>query len=355
MSRQPSIGDSPEQLLARAFASQVGRWLEAETGSPGRQPVVLRRIMAAAEAVALATSGGQVCLEIVDIDADDPTGLREALLASAVVAAGAQPDNSRPLVLDQAGRLYLHRYFDLEQRLARRLMTALRAAPQAPGPAASALLQTLFADSAAQLAGRTDWQQLAVAQALGSPLSIISGGPGTGKTSTVVKLLACLLEQDPSLRIALAAPTGKAAARLVEAITARAATLPDPVRERIPRSAQTLHRLLGATPRGGQNGLRFRHDRERPLPIDLLVVDEASMLDLAMATRLLEAVPSTARIVLLGDKNQLSAVEAGAVFAELSGSAPRAAVTPGARAVKEAGKAPQTLAGAWRRSWSAAC
>ena len=149
--------------------------------------------------------------------------------------------------------------------------------------------------------------------ALRNGLTVISGGPGTGKTTTVVNLLACLITQDPHSRIALAAPTGKAAARMTEAIRQRAEHLPEALREKLPTESFTIHRLLGANPGLG----KFTHHAGNPLPIDALIVDEASMLDLALATRLLEAVPASARIILLGDKDQLSAVESGAVFAEL--------------------------------------
>ena len=336
MNRNPAKTDPAELLLARAFASQVRRWLDADP-APDIEAADRARIVAAAEALALATSAGHVCLDLAELDASDPAGLRRALTVSGIVAgvtgssmagdSDAMRADSRPLVLDANGRLYLHRYFDLEQRLARRLIAALAAPPRTPTSAARALLATLFDANAAQLGGRVDWQRLAAAQALRSRLAIISGGPGTGKTTTVVNLLACLVEQDAALRIALAAPTGKAAARLIEAISTRAAALPEAIRERMPRTARTVHRLLGASPRAGQGGLRFRHDADRPLPLDLLVVDEASMLDLAMATRLLEAVPAEATIVLLGDKDQLSAVEAGAVFAEIGAASALTAAT----------------------------
>jgi exodeoxyribonuclease V alpha subunit len=143
-------------------------------------------------------------------------------------------------------------------------------------------------------------------------LTIISGGPGTGKTTTIVNLLICLLEQDPECRIALAAPTGKAAARMLDAIRAQSAALPPGIVARFPGDPFTIHRLLGMLPSG-----EFRHHAGNALPIDVLVVDEASMLDLALATRLFEAVPDAARVILLGDKDQLAAVEAGAVFSEI--------------------------------------
>ena len=151
-------------------------------------------------------------------------------------------------------------------------------------------------------------------------LCVISGGPGTGKTTTVVRILALLLGQRADLRIALAAPTGKAAARMEEAVRAAKARTPlaDAVRERIPDEASTLHRLLGARP----GRARFRHDAERPLPLDALVVDEASMIDLALMAKLVAALPPRARLVVLGDRDQLASVEAGAVLGDLCGDVP---------------------------------
>jgi exodeoxyribonuclease V alpha subunit len=192
-------------------------------------------------------------------------------------------------------------------------MEPSRDAPSPIGQEAKALLDHLFAANATRLGDRPDWQKIATALALDHRLTIISGGPGTGKTTTVVNVLACVLAANPDCRIRLAAPTGKAAARMLEAIRTAATHLRADLRERLPAESFTVHRLLGVQP--GTDG--FRHDAGNPLPIDLLVVDEASMLDLALATRLLEAVPPSARIVMLGDKDQLAAVESGAVFAEL--------------------------------------
>jgi exodeoxyribonuclease V alpha subunit len=187
-------------------------------------------------------------------------------------------------------------------------------AASAIGDDVKALLDDLFAANAKRLGDRPDWQKIATALALERPLTIVSGGPGTGKTTTVVNVLACALAGNPDCRIRLAAPTGKAAARMLEAIRNAAAHLPLDLRERLPAESFTVHRLLGWLPAANE----FRHHAGNPLPIDLLVVDEASMLDLALATKLVEAVPSAARIILLGDKDQLAAVESGAVFAELS-------------------------------------
>src|SRR5690606_14270850 len=146
---------------------------------------------------------------------------------------------------------------------------------------------------------------------------IISGGPGTGKTTTMVKILALLVEQAGAggISIALTAPTGKAAARMQDAIRDAKAQLPlaPELRARIPEDASTIHRLLGGLP----DSAYFRHNRDRPLAVDVLVVDEASMVDLALMTKLIEALPARARLILLGDKDQLASVESGAVLGDL--------------------------------------
>lgn len=304
----------PEQALAEGFAYHVVRWAR-ESSAPGHTLDVLG---AAARATSLATASGHVCTYLADVVAageklDEPS-LRKSLLESGMVGTPEAPD-THPLILDDDGRLYLHRYFDYERRLAQRLMQAAPTTLAAViGERVQTLLHHLFAANAQRLGKRPDWQRIATALALERRLTIISGGPGTGKTTTVVNVLACVLAGNPECRIRLAAPTGKAAARMLEAIRNAAAHLPTDLRDRLPAESFTVHRLLGVLPGSAE----FRHHAGNRLPIDLLVVDEASMLDLALATKLVEAVPHEAHIILLGDKDQLAAVESGAVFSELS-------------------------------------
>ncbi|MFO2466572.1 exodeoxyribonuclease V subunit alpha [Pseudomonas sp. 15FMM2] len=240
------------------------------------------------------------------------------LAASQLVALavdGSAAAQSRPLVLS-GKRLYLRRYWTYE----RRIDNALRQRLATREPVAVDLPQRLdgLFDQAPP-DGVIDWQKLACALATRGAFSIVTGGPGTGKTTTVVRLLALLqapaVESGAALRIRLAAPTGKAAARLTESISqqVRSLKVSDSVREKIPTEVTTVHRLLGSRP-----GTRhFRHHAGNLLPLDVLVVDEASMIDLEMMANLLDALPPHARLVLLGDKDQLASVEAGAVLGDL--------------------------------------
>ncbi|MET4694049.1 exodeoxyribonuclease V subunit alpha [Endozoicomonas lisbonensis] len=169
-----------------------------------------------------------------------------------------------------------------------------------------------------------NWQKVAAALAATQSFSVISGGPGTGKTTTVTRLLAMLVELEQQTKgkvpvIRLVAPTGKAAARLTESIGGVLEKLhcSETVRSNIPSEAGTIHRLLGVIP----NSTEFRHHRDNPLHLDILVVDEASMVDLPMMNRLLDALPTDARIILLGDRDQLASVDAGSVLGDICAAA----------------------------------
>jgi len=242
---------------------------------------------------------------------------QDALAASRLVAADGAGE-AAPLVL--AGeRLYLRRYWNYERAVAAAI--GARLADRSPLPADFAVrLARLFPEPpSVDGERRTDWQKLACALAARGSFSLITGGPGTGKTTTVVRLLALLqapaLEAGQALRIRLAAPTGKAAARLTESIGAQVASLDvdNPVKQAIPCEVVTLHRLLGSLP----DSRHFRHHAGNLLPLDVLVVDEASMIDLEMMACLLDALPRHARLILLGDKDQLASVEAGALLGDL--------------------------------------
>ncbi|MBS7326550.1 MAG: exodeoxyribonuclease V subunit alpha [Thiopseudomonas sp.] len=237
----------------------------------------------------------------------------ELLQNSPLVSSGADSPPA-PLVL-QHQRLYLYRMWRHETAVAQAV--GQRLAQRYPLDAGfTAALNQLFVTPVAG----NDWQKIACAMAASGNFTLITGGPGTGKTTTVVRLLALLQQQalaqdKPPLHIRLAAPTGKAAARLGESIGGQIAALPvtEAVRAAIPDQVGTLHRLLGSLP----DTRSFRHHAGNPLQLDVLVVDEASMIDLEMMDNLLQALPPHARLILLGDKDQLASVEAGAVMGEL--------------------------------------
>ncbi len=220
-------------------------------------------------------------------------------------------------------RLYLQRYYRYELRLAEQIRKLSQG--QDPIPNLSGENQAAL-DACFGKEQERDWQRQAAVLALQRPLAFISGGPGTGKTSTVVRILGLLFSTlGPELQIALAAPTGKAAMRLRESIAASLAALPfsESIKEKIPASASTLHRLLGVR----RYSSSFRHNHANPLPWDVVVVDEASMVDLAMMSKLVDALKPGARLILLGDKDQLASVESGAVLADCIQALPENTVT----------------------------
>ena len=233
--------------------------------------------------------------------------LPQALHQAASTLPWAVGDNS-PLILHTSaahpqGLLYLRRAWTAEQQIRHSIQQRL-AHPPEKAPDLQAQLDALFPDAKAN-----DMQRKACEVAATQRMALITGGPGTGKTTTVVRLLALLVSQaqatQQTLRIHLAAPTGKAAARLSESIQKALTRMPQAVQQSIPTQAQTLHRLL--------HGI---HDKQH-LASDVVVIDEASMIDLEMMARLMQAVDDNARLILLGDKDQLASVEAGAVMSQL--------------------------------------
>ena len=248
--------------------------------------------------------GGHVCVppEALGISA-------ERLRASPVVGA---PGEWKPLILDQAGRLYLQRYWQYERELADSLRRRMAQPAEFDGALLAKGVSTLLAPADAD-------QRRAAETAVQRRFCVITGGPGTGKTHTIAIILALLQAQAEAagqpFRVALAAPTGKAAARMKSAMTEALARHPalSALAEKLPTDARTIHRLLGS--RG--DSPFFRHDRERPLSADVVVIDEASMVDLALMAKLVAAVPEHARLILLGDKDQLASVEAGNVLGDI--------------------------------------
>ncbi|MBF5057074.1 exodeoxyribonuclease V subunit alpha [Alcanivorax sp. 521-1] len=255
--------------------------------------------------------------ELAGLLPDAPADWAAPLADSPLVSDGAADagDATAPLVFD-GRRLYLRRHWAQENAVAERIRARL-ADTAAPPTGLAERLQALFPDPPGD--GEPDWQQVACALAARAGLTLITGGPGTGKTTTVVRLLGLLqgqaMDDGRRLRIRLAAPTGKAAARLTESIgrQVRALNVDAAVRDAIPTEVSTLHRLLGTRP----DSRHFRHHRHNPVHADLVVVDEASMIDMDMMASLLDALPPACKLILLGDKDQLASVEAGAVMGDL--------------------------------------
>lgn len=272
---------------------------------------------------------GNVCLDLNAIAGqavlgreDGTGGITVPSLDEMVAELGTsnvvgKPGIEAPLILDEGHRLYLGRYWRYEDEVAKSLLA--RAVPVDPDSIDREQLKQSLKRMFSSDEGEIDWQKVAAAIAVLRRFAVISGGPGTGKTHTVTSILALLLEQSDGmpLRIAMTAPTGKAAARLTESIRLAKPHIQcsDEVRTLIPEEASTIHRLLGVRPGKAEP----RHHAGNPLRVDLLVVDEASMIDLPLIARLLAALPDHARLILLGDKDQLASVEAGSVFADITG------------------------------------
>ena len=360
MSTEASVVEIEDARRVRAASGLLGEFNEAGVLGPADVHTAVRvaricgedddRVRLAIALTVRALRVGSVCLDLRTVaetayeDSEqqiDTSRLRwppsqewiTAVEGSPAVAVGAEAPAGRPLRF-AFGQLYLDRYWRQEETVRIELSRRSTADPPVVDEARLAEgLRRVF-DSAELPVGEPDRQRLAAAVSTLSWVSVVAGGPGTGKTTTVAKLLALLQdqqrhdqqpEQTPEqaarhspLRVALAAPTGKAAARLEEAVRAATRDLPEADRRRLPDvSASTLHRLLGWRP---DNRSRFRHNAQRHLPYDVIVVDEMSMVSLTLMARLLEATRPDARLILVGDPDQLSSVEAGAVLADIAAS-----------------------------------
>ncbi|MCX5855819.1 MAG: exodeoxyribonuclease V subunit alpha [Deltaproteobacteria bacterium] len=284
-------------------------------------------LLLAASLVSRYRGDGHICIDLAELSGK-PIELGEsgprtcpplkdwlkALEKSPVVGS---PGDVKPLILDGA-RLYLFRYWDYETGLAHALKNMTNARIETfDEPKLKNCVDRIFPRTNDDEKKEMDWQKVAAFSSLRNRLCVISGGPGTGKTFTVAKILALLVEQsgNDTLNIALTAPTGKAAARLQEAIKEAKATLncSDAVKAAIPEEASTLHRLLKTIPYSPY----FRFNVDNPLPYDVVVIDEASMVDLALFSKLTQALRPQSRLILLGDKDQLASVEAGSVLGDI--------------------------------------
>lgn len=310
-------------LLAQAAELRLLRSLDvqfAQLLADDEQPA--RLLLAAC--LSAEAGDGHVCLPLSQLSRDNLFKGRHAELAQAIWQAAGEPqdwpailggwsalsssEQAAPIVLSE-DRLYLHRLWHNEGQVARFFQTQSTSQAFAPEQV-RLVLDQLFGTEP------DNWQKIAAAVALTQKTAVISGGPGTGKTTTVAKLLAALIRlSEGALRIQLAAPTGKAAARLTESLGKALQKLPvsEAERQRFPADATTLHRLLGAQP----ETQRLRYHAGNPLHLDVLVVDEASMVDLGMMANLIAALPAQARVVFLGDRDQLASVEAGAVLGDI--------------------------------------
>jgi len=311
--------DSPIELAHETrLAKMLCQWLSQPEDSILYHSVI---------AVNLALQQGHSCLYLPDwaegrlqcglaYQYELPTLPQWSAALEALAPLSVSNDEAFPLVYENQ-RLYLRRYWNFEQQLSSAIGARLSQSNLSLTKATQERFDRLFASSE-----MLDWQKIAAKNALLNRFSVIAGGPGTGKTYTVTRMLACLLaqyqESDRQPNIKLVAPTGKAAQRLTESIAsakqALKASIGESWVEDIPEAASTIHRLLGVIP----NNVNFKHNERQPLDIDWLLVDEASMVDLPLMCRLFRALPEKSNVILLGDAEQLPSVAAGSVLADLT-------------------------------------
>lgn len=261
--------------------------------------------------IALDEFVGQPLFSSRNLDPDSvPRGIEVNSLRNSLIDnhCFGEAEGLTPIIID-GNRLYLNRFWNYEKSVSEKILARLNSDEHA-----QASIATQFDLQFSGSPGEHD-QKVAISMAAAKTFSVISGGPGSGKTTTVIKILSCLITQQKDIRIALAAPTGKAAARMVESIRSRIDDLDidDGIRALIPQQASTIHRLLGYRHNG------YFYNRDSRLPYDCIVIDEASMVDLTLCYHLFQALRNDARIILLGDRDQLSSVAAGNVLGDITG------------------------------------
>ena len=306
------LNQATAQGKLRQIDRQTGLFAERLTG--GKAPEMLLVIALLSRAV----GQGHICLPLKTIAGQQVFGpeihfqlpdidrIRTSLMATGVVG---RPGERDPFILDESDRCYLARYHDCERRIADDLRRRSSGILDIDHESAAKLIHRLFPDRST-----VDWQQMAAAVSLLKQFTVISGGPGTGKTYTVARILSLLQAlAGGTLRIELAAPTGKAAARLHESIQMAKKTIEYDLADMVPDETRTVHRLLRYNFQSG----KFHYNRDNPLHLDLLVLDESSMVDVPLMASLLDALPKDARLILLGDQNQLTSVEVGSLFDDI--------------------------------------
>ena len=300
---EANLSTTPFSRLDLAFAEFITQRCHLDT----QQKIIFKNLIAL---LSFEQSQGHSCLQINEKD-------QQLVLASGLaLSIDLNATENKPLqpLIIEANCLYTHRYWHYETQLALQLKELLTINYQISD---LEVALTHYFPTPADMQ-TIDWQREAAKMALTKAFAMVTGGPGTGKTTTVVKILALLqqLSEQP-LHIALAAPTGKAAMRLQESIgqSKQSLNCEEKLKQLIPEEVTTLHRLLGSKPPPSPY---FKHNSDNPLPYDVIVIDEASMVDLALMSKLVDALKQNARLILLGDKDQLASVESGSVLADLT-------------------------------------
>lgn len=290
-----------------------------------------QEIFLGAALVSNVTGKGDVCLDLASfagktlLEKDDGMDAvicpelsvwKDNLMSTGIVG---RSEDFCPLILDEENRLYLYRYWEYEKKLSDSIKERVK--EDIGGINLSLIKDSIKRLFPERIDGDINWQKVAAITSAFKKFCVISGGPGTGKTTTVAKILALLLEQkskEENLRIFLAAPTGKAAARLSESIgnIKKKINCKDYIKAAIPTEAFTIHRLLKTIIRSPF----FRHNSENPLSADVVVIDEASMVDLPLMSKLIQAIPVDARLILIGDSDQLASVDPGSVLGDICGN-----------------------------------